>query len=163
RVVEAEPALVPGRNSVTMAIAVGRAPPSPTPARKRQSVNRVISEVKASSRVNTENAATEKIITRRRPSLSVRKPMVNAPIIMPTRPRVEIRVAWGARKDQEASWSMAGMVAARRTRSKLSRRVANQRSDNRTPTLRVGAGVVGVVCVVGTGGFGLRDRLGGGQ
>ncbi|BAC17942.1 hypothetical protein [Corynebacterium efficiens YS-314] len=92
--------------------------------------------------------------------MSVRKPMVNAPIIMPTSPRVEIWVACAASRSQEVSWSMAGMVAPRTTRSKPSRTMANQSSANTTPTLRVGAGVVGVACEVVTGGVLLRDRKG---
>ena len=75
-------------NSLTMAIAVGRQPPSPSPARKRSTPNTAAFGAKAHSSVKNENAVTAPISALRRPTTSVSVPMVSAPIIIPTRPMV---------------------------------------------------------------------------
>jgi hypothetical protein len=74
--------------SFTSAIAVGRHPPSPSPARNLSTPKTSTFGVNAHSNVNTENKVTEKINALRRPMTSVTVPIATAPTIMPTSPTV---------------------------------------------------------------------------
>ena len=79
-----------GTYSLTRASAVGRTPPSPSPARNRSVPNAHGAGAAASRAVNTENQTTLSSMVRRRPTRSVTVPMQRAPIITPTRPQEEM-------------------------------------------------------------------------
>jgi hypothetical protein len=73
---------------VISAIAVGRQPPRPRPARKRRVPKTTGPGAKAHSSVNAEKDATAPMRALRRPITSVRVPMVSAPTVIPSRPTV---------------------------------------------------------------------------
>jgi hypothetical protein len=115
-------------NSLTIAIAVGRQPPSPSPARNRRTPNTTSLGAKAQSRVKNENEITAPISALRRPSRSVSVPMVSAPIIMPTRPMVITNVVPAPVSAHSSGFCRTGTTVPTTTRSKPSSRTAIQQS-----------------------------------
>ena len=135
-VVVARP-LRPARvNSLTIAIAVGRQPPRPTPARKRSSAKTVAFGANAHSRVNSENDTTAPMSALRRPTRSVSVPMVSAPTIMPTSPMVTTAVAPVPDSARSSGVRSVGMTVPTTTRSKPSSRTAIQHSGATQPAAR---------------------------
>src|SRR3712207_4011097 len=138
-------------NSLTIAIAVGRQPPRPTPARKRSTPKTVAFGATAHSRVNREKDATAPMRARRRPTRSVSVPMVSAPTIIPTRPTVITAVAPAPVRPYSSGRDSVGITVPTTTRSKPSSSTATQHSGATQPAARAAAvpddGRTGVVLI----------------
>jgi hypothetical protein len=77
-----------GTNSAASAFADGTRPPSPSPARKRNTPNEPGFHATAHSTVNTENQAVHSNTVRRLPMRSDRAPAARAPTSIPAKARL---------------------------------------------------------------------------
>jgi hypothetical protein len=115
--------------SLTIAIAVGRHPPRPIPARKRHSPNTKTEGANPHSKVNNEKLATADINALRRPMMSVNAPIVRAPMVMPIRPNVETTDALAASSPHTSPSSRTGNTVPSTTKSNPSSRTALHARD----------------------------------
>lgn len=150
--------------SVTSAIAVGRQPPSPRPAKNRNRPKTNADGATAHSSVNSEKLTTDSSSARRLPMTSVIVPMVSAPIVMPTRPSVDSTVAVPGSSPHTLSRNSTGNTVPSTTRSKPSSRTAVQHKGTAQarPRSAVTSGVdMHVLRSAGAPGLGVTAWCGG--
>src|SRR4051794_38199576 len=120
-------------NSLIIAMAVGRMPPRPRPARNRNAPKTNGFGANAQASVSTEKAITVHTAVLRRPMMSVIVPTIAAPIITPMSPTLAIVAPVLGVRCQPGSFSRAGSTTPSTTRSYPSNATASQHSGATHP------------------------------
>jgi hypothetical protein len=118
---------------LTIAIAVGSTPPSPSPARNRSTPKTNGLGAKAHASVSSEKMITDQMTVCLRPMMSVIVPTAAAPTITPISPTLAIVEAVFGVRPQSGSSSSAGRTTPRTTRSNPSSATAVQHSGATQP------------------------------